>query len=578
MEQTSGLFTFTPGVENASLFAMRLLPGSRAFLPALFAILIAIPAAHAESCSIAQPHPLTPEQLAMIAGNYTQAESLYREEMAKAPKDQELASELARTLLAEQKVDEAESTIRSALAPDPQSPILLTALAEVQYREGVPWDEAKTLTAAQVRGVCYAKLHLAFSTFYRLNSYYASAQHEIQVAYRLDPYDPAIRRAWVESLPLERRIAELKTYLATHDTNQESMDNAKRELAYLENRLDNQTSSCHLASSVTSTDIEFTPILMDLQHIRGWGLDVAFNGHKSRLEVDTGAGGLYISRSVAEHAGLKPVAKSEIGGIGDKGAQSGYTAYADSIKIGGLEFKNCLVEVSDRKSVAEIDGLIGMDVFSAFLVTLDFPWHKLTLSPLPVYPGATAAPASLNTEQASSPDEKGSDDKSANASSDSGTGPKPPSGPHDRYIAPEMEKWTKVYRVGHQIMVPTALNKKTLHLFIMDTGAFRTSISPAAAREVTKVRSDDYSGVHGISGSVKSVSRGDKVIVQFAGLQQETDGMLSFDNSGISRGAGVEVSGFLGFDVLHLLVVKIDYRDGLVSFEYSEDRGYQHIR
>jgi len=25
-------------------------------------------------------------------------------------------------------------------------------------------------------------------------------------------------------------------------------------------------------------------------------------------------------------------------------------------------------------------------------------------------------------------------------------------------------------------------------------------------------------------------------------------------------------------------VVKIDYRDGLMSFEYSADRGYQHIR
>jgi hypothetical protein len=61
-------------------------------------------------------------------------------------------------------------------------------------------------------------------------------------------------------------------------------------------------------------------------------------------------------------------------------------------------------------------------------------------------------------------------------------------------------------------------------------------------------------------------------------LKQETDGMLSFDTSGISRSAGTEISGFLGFDVLHLLVVKIDYRDGLVNFEYSEDRGYQHIR
>jgi hypothetical protein len=41
---------------------------------------------------------------------------------------------------------------------------------------------------------------------------------------------------------------------------------------------------------------------------------------------------------------------------------------------------------------------------------------------------------------------------------------------------------------------------------------------------------------------------------------------------------GTEISGFIGFDLLGLLVVKIDYRDGLMSFEYSADRGYQHIR
>jgi hypothetical protein len=48
--------------------------------------------------------------------------------------------------------------------------------------------------------------------------------------------------------------------------------------------------------------------------------------------------------------------------------------------------------------------------------------------------------------------------------------------------------------------------------------------------------------------------------------------------SGLSQHAGTEISGLIGFDMLGLLVVKIDYRDGLMSFEYSADRGYQHIR
>ena len=49
------------------------------------------------------------------------------------------------------------------------------------------------------------------------------------------------------------------------------------------------------------------------------------------------------------------------GGIGDKGLQSGYTAVADHIRIGELEFQDCVVAVSDKGSVADEDGLIGSD-------------------------------------------------------------------------------------------------------------------------------------------------------------------------------------------------------------------------
>jgi predicted aspartyl protease len=549
------------------------LRGPRLLLLALAAFLPFSFPAQAATCPIADPHPLTPAELAMIGGNFTQAETLYREKIAGNPKSSESIAGLVRALLAEQKVNEAVSTVRAALASDPQSPELLTALAEVQYRQGLPWEVEKTVMLAQVKGVCYPRLHLVLSDYFRFNSYYATSLREIQTAHQLDPYDPAIQREWIQTLPLEQRIDELKKYLSANDTDVESVRRARYELAILQNRRENQGSSCHLASAVTSTDIDFTGIMIDAEHVRGWGLDVAFNGHKARLQVDTGASGLYISRSVAEHAGLKSVAKSQASGIGDKGAQTGYAAYADSIKIGNLEFKNCAVQVSDRGSIVGTDGLIGMDVFSSFLVTLDFPWHKLTLSPLPPYPGAVEAPASLNTEQESAPTSKAD-------SADSSAAPAGvvAQGPHDRYIAPEMKDWTKVYRIGHDLIVPASLNNKTMRLFIVDTGAFRTSISPAAGREVTKVHSDNMNQVKGISGNVQNVYTGDKVVVRFAHLQQETDGMLSFDTSGLSRNLGTEVSGFLGFDLLHFLVLKIDYRDGLVDFHYAEDRGYQHIR
>lgn len=553
----------------------------RSLSPCLFLFLFSLtPFARAASCSIAQPHPLTPEEIAVISGDLSQAETLYRQkisqEPASAPGKAALIAGLVDTLLEEHKVDEAASTVKTALAATPQSVELLTALAEVQYRQGLPWEEEKTLDAAQKADICYPRLHLIFGQYFHFNSYYASSLREIALAHQLDPYDPEIRSWWIHTLPPRQRIDELKKYLAANDADINSVRRARAELAVLEHRMETH-GSCHLVSTATTTDIPFTPILIDADRIRGWGLDVAFNDHKARLQVDTGAGGLYIGRSVAERAGLKPADRSEIGGIGDKGPQSGYTAYADSIKIGGLEFKNCLVEVSDRRDIVGVDGLIGMNVFSSFLVTLDFPWRKLTLSPLPPYPGTTVTPETLNTQQ-----ESASDASAAASSQSSGTSSSAPaiatSGPHDRYVAPEMKNWNKVYRIGHNMIVPTVLNNKTTRLFIIDTGAYRSSISPAAAREVTKVHSDYQGTVKGISGSVKNVYSGDDITVRFAHLQQEMEDVVSFDNTNLSNNLGTEISGFLGFDILHLLVVKIDYRDGLMDFDYSENRGYQHIR
>ena len=44
----------------------------------------------------------------------------------------------------------------------------------------------------------------------------------------------------------------------------------------------------------------------------------------------------------------------------------------------------------------------------------------------------------------------------------------------------------------------------------------------------------------------------------------------------LSRGAGVEISGLIGFPTLRQLVISIDYRDNLVHVVYDPKKGY-HI-
>ena len=60
-----------------------------------------------------------------------------------------------------------------------------------------------------------------------------------------------------------------------------------------------------------------------------------------------------------------------------------------------------------------------------------------------------------------------------------------------------------------------------------------------------------------------------------ASLRSNQD-VLTFDLSNLCRNTGTEVSGILGFQVLGMLHVKIDYRDGLVDFTYDPAKWHLH--
>ena len=109
-------------------------------------------------------------------------------------------------------------------------------------------------------------------------------------------------------------------------------------------------------------------------------------------------------------------------------------------------------------------------------------------------------------------------------------------------------------------------------LFGLDTGASSNILSVRAGRQVSKVSSEDRLRMRGLSGEVNKVYTSDKADLQFGHFQQPNAGIITLDLSTLSRRLGTEVSGFLGFQVLRLLEVKLDYRDGLVDFEYDPKR------
>lgn len=88
------------------------------------------------------------------------------------------------------------------------------------------------------------------------------------------------------------------------------------------------------------------------------------------------------------------------------------------------------------------------------------------------------------------------------------------SGPQDRYIAPEMQSFSRVYRFGHDLLVPTRVGGAPLKLFVLDTGAWTHFISPAAAREATKIHGDPDMHVEGMSGSGQAWKNGKFLVLR----------------------------------------------------------------
>lgn len=515
-------------------------------------------------CHVLPAHEPSAAEKALLDGHANQAETLYREALGKSPHDAALTAGLVRTLLRQQKVPDAVSAITSELALAPNSVPLLAASAEVQYREGKIAEAFATVNQAFKIDPCNPRLYLISARIFRLNSMYASERRDIATAHALNPSDVDIRRIWSSTLPLNQRIDQQKQFLASaNGMDAEERTKAEKVLSSLTRWASESGTNCHVASNTSSTELPFVPITSggNSSHIQSWGLHVALNSTETVLGVDTGASGLIINRAIAERAGLKALGRVQLGGVGDQGVQGGYIAHVDSIRIGTLEFRDCTAEVTDRKDIFTMDGLIGTDVFSNYLITLDFPMRKFLLSQLPPRPADTpGATATLNTEAG---------EQAAGTTGAAGTAAQP----QDRYISPSMKDYVGFFRAGHDVLVPTRLNGKTERLFMVDTGAFSSSISPDTAREVTKVHGSSPVAVRGLSGDVAKVSFGEAVLFQFGGIQQQNNDLYSFDTSNLSRGAGVEISGFLGSTVLRQLTISIDYRDGLIKFDYDPRHG-----
>ncbi|HTZ83533.1 MAG TPA: aspartyl protease family protein [Candidatus Acidoferrales bacterium] len=552
------------------------------FHPILISILAAILfrlAAVDDNAKAPAPDPnLAAADQLFQAGKFAEAETRYQAIVQNDVKIVPAQVGLVRSMLKQQKIDESVAAVNKALMVAPDSAALLAVKGDVQFRRGEMAGAEVSYLRAKVVDPKEVRTYLGLARLYSSYSLYRRAYDFLQTAHTLAPADIEVQRAWLRMLPRKERLAALKEYLAgPHPDDPEETGWMQEYLDFLNETVGSPVHACRLVSKVEQTETKLEVMYgSDGHRMTGIGLSVNLNDHRAHLLLDTGAGGIMVSRKVAEKAGLSRISAAHYGGIGDKGLQEGYTAVADRIRIGELEFQDCVVSVSERRSIADEDGLVGADVFGAYLVDLDLPGMKLKLSPLPKRPEDAVAPKSLNSEGEDQANAERREESATDKDAKQLKGPESEAKaawrlPKDRYIPPEMANWTKVFRFGHMVLVPTFVNDSPSLLFGLDTGAFANVLSLREGQLLGKVSSEDRLHVRGLNGEVNKVYSA-KATLRFAHLQQPSMDIVTFDLSPQSRRIGTEVSGFLGFAMLRVLEVKLDYRDGLVDFEYDPKR------
>jgi tetratricopeptide (TPR) repeat protein len=488
--------------------------------------------------------PLASAHALLKDRKFNEAAAAFRSILAKAPASAEAHAGLIRSLLRGRKLDEARSASTAAVAAVPNSAIVHAAVGDVAFREGKFSESESEYRNALKLDASSARAQFGMARMYEMVSMNKRAKDTYIKAHQLDPNDPQITDKWLESLPYAEALAEKKKLAGDHP----GKDDAN-EIALLAALAEKKP--WKLVSEIKPTEIKMPPYGNSQAYVSaaavegvsrihtGFGLNVKFNDRASAdLLLDTGAGGIVIGRKLAEKAGAVKIADSKIGGIGDQGMVESYIAWIDKITIGSIEFRNCIVEVSSKKDIVDEAGLIGADVFSKFLVTLDFREQKLLLNPLPKNPGSVDEDERFQ----------------------------------DRYIAPEMQGFTKFYAFGHDIVVPVVVNDKAMGNFILDTGAGLNTLNAWFAEQVTKASADDEYRMRGVSGNAARVLTGKKAILQFAKMRIESHDLPVFSSDTISPAEGTQIAGLIGIRALVQMKMTIDYRDGLINLEVYEFR------
>jgi tetratricopeptide (TPR) repeat protein len=478
----------------------------------LFLLLaLLVPAQAAQSARAAEPISPAAARELFKQGKFREAAAAYRtltEKQASA----EAYSGLVQSLLKLDEVKAADESSQKALSALPDAALAHAARGDVYFRRGlIPEAEGEYQAALKLNDKC-ARAWLGQG---KVDTVYARRKQgnaAVARAHELDADDGDAFYEWAIRQPYPENVAALEKHMAQFRNDAETERHEHEFTEFLKALAGRKV-------WVPAREVERTEIKLDLLTFgpsmapRGYGVRVRLNDRATvTLLLDTGSSGVIITRKLAEKIGAQKLSEQSLEGVGKMGGSAGYKAWVDKIMVGELEFHDCFIQATPRE-IAQVDGTIGTDVFSKYLVTVDFPARKLRLEPLP----AAAEP------------------------------------------------FTQAFSFGHFLLLPTDAGKKASGLFVIDSGANANTISPELAKSMPEMRALNVP-VSGASGLVNSAFIADDATLRFAKVRKTGERISTVDLRSVSKDLGVEVSGQIGFSAMQEMKLVIDYRDGRVEF------------
>lgn len=465
-------------------------------------------------------------------GDYKTAIPQLEASATKTPSDAIIRAALLSALVYEGRVDEASDAAAADAKEFPNVPEIIAARGEFAFYMGDIVEAYKLFHAAVTIKEPTPRAIFGLYRIFHAESMYRTARLLCLRAHQVDPDDALITHAWLNYLVPEKRKELLDAFIAAHPWFYKHVDENRQTEADVTRELKSRK-MFELDGERKETTLHLVTLLSGANRIRGVGLVMRINGGRPmRLLLDTGASGILAKQSAVDKAELNHLGAGEGWGLGDQGSRKMFAAIADSCDIGSLKFKACLIRATEGKQriAGEEDGLIGPDIFSDYLIQIDFQRLSLHLTPLPERP-------------------------------------RDPQG-YDRSIDPDEKGFTAIFRFGHSLMVPTTLNSRSVGLFLIDTGSGMSIVDSTFARVSTKIHGAEWMQVRGVSGRVKDVFEADKAVIQFAGYRQQNFGLISFNLNNSPEHEEVRTDGVLGFPLLIMFHLTLDYRNGLVKFDY----------